>query len=379
MKRLLVGVGVVLLGGVAVWLGRRPARGEPETRLELGPGSGALGFAHATQVRAFHLPADHGPHYEFQTEWWYFTGNLRAEDGSRFGYQLTFFRRGLLPGSPPSGPGLSTNQVYFAHLALTDVGAGTHAFAERWSRGWAPLAGARAEPFAVWLEDWRIEAVDRDSARFGLRAALRGRSLELSLASSKPLALQGDRGLSPKSGEEGNASYYVGYTRLHTRGAIGPLAVTGESWFDHEWSTSALGPGALGWDWFSLQLDDGRELMLFQIRREDGSVEAASGGTLVESDGRTRRLLAADVRLEALDRWTSPESGARYPSRWKVEIPVADLALEIEPWLADQEMRTSFTYWEGAVRVSGTHEGRPLSGHGYVELTGYARTMQGVF
>jgi predicted secreted hydrolase len=353
--------------------------GAPETRLELGAGSGASGFARATEVQPFRLPADHGPHYRFQTEWWYFTGNLRAEDGGRFGYQLTFFRRGLLPGPPPAGPGLSTNQVYFGHLALTDVGAATHTFEERWSRGWAPLAGARGEPFAVWLEDWRVEAVDRDSMGWRLRAALRGRPLEFSLASSKPLALHGDRGLSPKSGERGNASYYVGYTRLDTRGTIGPLSVTGESWFDHEWSTSALGPGAVGWNWFSLQLDDGRELMLFQIRRDDGRVEAASGGTLVESNGHTRRLLAADARIEVLDHWTSGKSGARYPSRWRVEIPVADLALEIEPWLADQEMRTSFTYWEGAVRVNGTPDGRPLSGHGYVELTGYARTMQGVF
>jgi predicted secreted hydrolase len=155
--------------------------------------------------------------------------------------------------------------------------------------------------------------------------------------------------------------------------------VRGQSWFDHEWSTSALGPGAVGWDWFSLQLDDGRELMLFQIRREDGSVEPVSGGTLVEADGRSRRLLQADTTVLVLDRWTSPESGAVYPSRWKVEVPAMALALEIEPRLADQEMRTSFVYWEGAVQVSGTSGGRPIAGQGYVELTGYGRTMQGVF
>ncbi|HEY7513381.1 MAG TPA: lipocalin family protein, partial [Vicinamibacteria bacterium] len=153
----------------------------------------------------------------------------------------------------------------------------------------------------------------------------------------------------------------------------------GAAWFDHEWSTSALGPGAVGWDWFSLQLDDGRELMLFQIRRADGSVEPVSGGTLVEADGRSRRLLATDVRVHVLEHWTSPESGAVYPSKWKIEIPVLALRLDVLPRLAAQEMRTSFTYWEGAVRVSGTSGDRSLAGRGYVELTGYARTMQGVF
>ncbi len=378
MKRLWAGLGLSAAAAAIVWLRHAPATGEPKTTLELGPGPDPAGFARATDVRPFRLPLDHGPHYEYQTEWWYFTGNLRAEDGRHFGYQLTFFRRGLVPGPPPAAPGLSTNQIYFAHLALTDAGAATHVFAERWGRGWRPLAGARPEPFAVWLEGWRVEALERDGSRLRLTATLEGRELELDLASRKPLVLHGDRGLSPKSGEAGNASYYVGYTRLDTRGRIGALPVAGESWFDHEWGTSALGPGDVGWDWFSLQLDDGRELMLFRIRGQDGTAEAVSGGTLVETDGRTRRLGAADVRIEALDHWTSPESRARYPSRWRLGVPLLDLALEIEPWLEAQEMRTSFTYWEGAVRVGGTSRGRPLSGNGYVELTGYARSLQGV-
>jgi predicted secreted hydrolase len=381
-RRSLAAAAVVLATGWAL-VRRAPPPAAESATLEIGPDAGRRDFARATEVRTFTLPADHGPHHEFETEWWYFTGNLEAEDGRAFGYQLTFFRRGLHPGLPPGRPGLSTSQIYFAHLALTDVDAGTHQFEERWSRGWEPLAGSRAEPFGVWLEDWRVDAVQGDAAKdagsWRLRAALRGRPVDLLLTSRKPLVLHGDRGLSPKSGEAGNASYYIGYTRLETEGTIAGLAVRGDSWFDHEWSTSALGPGAVGWDWWSLQLDDGRELMYFRIRRTDGSVEPVSGGTLVEASGRSRRLLESDVRVEVLDRWTSPESGAVYPSRWRIEVPKAALVLEVEPRLPAQEMRTSFTYWEGAVGVEGSGGGRPLAGRGYVELTGYAGTMQGVF
>ncbi len=352
--------------------------------LHLGAGPDASGFARVTEPRPFTLPRDHGPHFEYQTEWWYFTGNLAATDLRRFGFQLTFFRRGLTPGPPPGGPGLSSNQVYFAHFAITDVAAGRHLAAERFSRGAGGLAGARGEPFAVWLENWRAESLNPDGSRVRLVAkdAETGLSLDLELAATKPLVAHGDRGLSPKSDEPGNASYYVGYTRLAARGRLGlsgDSSVAGEAWFDHEWSTSALGPGAVGWDWFSLQLDDGRELMLFRIRRDDGSVEPVSAGTLVERDGRTRRLMRDDVSIDVLDHWSSPRTGARYPSRWRLRVPSQGLDFVVEPWLEDQEMRTSFVYWEGAVRVGGEVSGRPVVGRGYVELTGYARSMRGAF
>ena len=339
-------------------------------------------FARAVEPPQIRLPRDHGPHFEFQTEWWYYTGQLAAADGRRFGFQLTFFRRGLAPGSPPAA-GLATNQVYFAHFAVTDVGERRHASAERVSRGAAGLAGATAEPFRVAVEDWSASGASADGSAVRLRARAEGLVLDLELRASKPLVLQGDRGLSAKSGEPGNASCYVSYTRMAARGRIGAdgagLDATGEAWFDHEWSTSALGPGAVGWDWWSLQLDDGRELMFFAIRMQDGARAAASSGTLVAADGRTRLLAAADVEALALERWRSPSSGASYPARWRLRIPSEGLELEIEPLVADQEMRTSFTYWEGAVRVSGSARGRPLGGRGYVELTGYARSMQGVF
>jgi predicted secreted hydrolase len=356
-------------------------------RLELGPGPDVSGFARATEPRPFVLPRDHGPHLEYQTEWWYYTGNVVAADGRRFGFQLTFFRRAFAPGeADASAAGLASRQVHFAHFAITDVAAGRHAAAERFSRGAGGLAGATGEPFAVWLEDWRADALNADGSavRLVARDAETALFLDLELRATKPLVAHGDRGLSPKSDEPGNASYYVGYTRMAAQGRVGtktdgPAAVevTGEAWFDHEWSTSALGAGAVGWDWFSLQLDDGRELMHFQIRREDGSVEPVSGGTLVGADGRTRRLSRDDVKVEVLGHWTSPQSGARYPSRWHLAVPSEGIDLLVEPWLDDQEMRTSFVYWEGAVRVSGVP--RPVTGRGYVELTGYAGSMQGVF
>jgi len=357
--------------------------GRGSTTLRLAEEAAAPPFARATSVRPFQLPADHGPHFEYQTEWWYYTGNLTDAGGRHFGYQLTFFRRGLSPGPPPEGPGLATNQIYFAHFAVTDSAAGRHAFAERWSRGAGELAGARAEPLALWLEDWRAEGRKGDGSALHLAARNGLVALDLELAATKPLVAHGDRGLSAKSDEPGNASYYVGHTRLLTRGRIttsaGTVEVAGTSWFDHEWSTSALGQGALGWDWFSLQTSDERELMFFQIRRGDGSLEPESGGTLVEPDGRTRRLGVRDVQVEVEDRWTSPETGGVYPARWTVRVPSAGIELRVAPWLADQEMRTSFDYWEGAVRIEGTSAGRPVEGNGYVELTGYARSMQGMF
>jgi predicted secreted hydrolase len=354
---------------------------QAETTLKLAPAEPPA-FARATAPREFRLPQDHGPHFEHQTEWWYYTGQLVTSDQRRFGFQLTFFRRGLSPGPPP-GAGLATNQVYFAHFAITDVEGGRHASAERVSRGAAGLAGASGEPFRVAVEDWSVAATDAAGSAVRLRARDQGLVLDLELHATKPLVLHGDLGLSAKSAEAGNASYYVGYTRMTARGRIGAAGegadAAGEAWFDHEWSTSALGPSAVGWDWWSLQLDDGRELMFFEIRQADGSRDAASSGTLVAADGRTRRLQAADVETTVLARWTSPRSGASYPARWRVRVRSEGLELEVEPLVADQEMRTSFTYWEGAVRVSGTARGRPVAGRGYVELTGYARSMQGVF
>src|SRR6266571_3959436 len=315
---------------------REPRRGSAPT-LRIAEGGPAPPFARAASVHPFRLPIDHGPHFEYQTEWWYFTGNIADGSDRHFGYQLTFFRRGLSPGPPPEGPGLATNQIYFAHFAVTDGAGERHVFAERWSRGAGGLAGAQAEPLVLWLEGWRAEGQNADGSLLRLTARDGPIALDLELAATKPLVAHGDRGLSPKSDEPGNASYYVGYTRLLARGRIttsaGAFEVAGTGWFDHEWSTSALGQGALGWDWFSLQTSDERELMFFQIRREDGSLEPVSGGTLVEPDGRTRRLGVREVQVEVEARWTSAETGAVYPARWTVRVPSAGLDLRVAPLL----------------------------------------------
>jgi len=368
-------------------LHRDTATGSPiassGVRLDLGPGPDLSGFSRVQGPRPFALPADHGPHFQYQTEWWYLTGNLVSAEGQRFGFQLTVFRRGLSPGPPPPGAGLATNQVYFAHLAVTDVAAGRHRAAERFERGADGLAGASAEPFRVWLEDWRLEdGGDAGCWRLSAADSATGLLVDLRLQPRKPLAAHGDRGVSAKSDEPGNASYYVGYTRIAASGRVGlgerQRSASGEAWFDHEWSTSALGTGDVGWDWFSLQLGDGRELMYYRIRRADGSSEAVSAGTLVERDGRARRLAREEVRIEALRRWKSPATGLSYPAGWRVEVPSAGLLLRVEPWLEDQEMRTSFVYWEGAVRVRSEAPDHPADGQGYVELTGYGRSMEGV-
>jgi predicted secreted hydrolase len=382
MKRLLsISLVVVVVAGSFWFLTQRNVQTGAST-ITFADGD-TSGFARALEPRQFRFPQDHGPHFDYQTEWWYYTGNLQTEDGQHFGYQLTFFRRGLTPGVPPQDPGLATNQIYFAHFALTDVAGDKHTFAERFSRGAAGLAGATGEPFGLWLEDWRAESLSPDGSAVRLRANEGEIALDLTLRAVKPIVAHGDGGLSPKSEEPGNASYYLSFTRMVTTGQVtvrGQTAnVGGESWFDHEWSTSALGPKALGWDWFSLQLSDGRELMFFQIRREDGTVEPVSGGTLIEKDGRTRRLSVAEVTITVTNTWASPETNASYPARWTISIPSAQIELTVEPWIASQEMRVSFPYWEGAVRLRGSSGGLPVTGNGYIELTGYVRTMQGVF
>ncbi|QXD15464.1 carotenoid 1,2-hydratase [Rhodocaloribacter litoris] len=340
------------------------------------------GYARATAVRPFVFPEDHGPHPDFKSEWWYVTGNLAAADGRRFGYELTIFRFAL---APPDGTARAsawaTRQLYMGHFAVTDV-AGRRFFPfERFSRGAAGLAGARARPFRVWLEDWYLEADTTQPAPdpalpvMRLRAHEDGTGVDLVLRPLKPIVLQGDRGLDPKGDDPGNASYYYSMTRIATEGTVtvdgATFPVEGLSWMDREWSTSALGPDQVGWDWFALQLSDGRELMFYRLRERDGGISPTSDGVLVAGDGTPRRLDHTDVVVDVLDRWTSPHSGAVYPARWRLRVPREALDLTLTPLLADQEMNVSVRYWEGAVRVEGTAAGSPVEGHGYVELTGY--------
>ncbi|MBN1955936.1 MAG: carotenoid 1,2-hydratase [Anaerolineae bacterium] len=369
----LLGIGWAALGE----RGGRSLQARLATIPEPGAGS-AAGFARAEGPRAFDFPADHGPHLDFQTEWWYYTGNLEAADGRHFGYQLTFFRRGLVPpGERQQRPSSwATEQVYMAHFAITDVAGQEHCFFERFSRGAAGLAGAEAAPYRVWLENWRVTTA-ADGVYY-LQASQDGWALELQLVDRKGPLLQGEDGYSRKGADPGNASYYISQTRLETTGAVTvggtTYLVDGSSWMDHEFSTSALAADQVGWDWFALQLDDGRELMLFHIRTVGGDIAPYASGTLVETDGSLVRLGEADFSLVVQETWRSPHSGAVYPARWTVTVPAAGLALDVAPYVADQELVVSFVYWEGAVQVGGT-----VAGSGYVELTGYAGSMAGQF
>ncbi len=337
------------------------------------------GFARAIRPQSFEFPRDHGPHHAFRTEWWYYTGNLQNDDGRRFGYQLTFFRQALQPDSVPRQSAWASNQVYLAHFALSDPANDNFYYAERFSRAGLGLAGATAEPFNVWLEDWSAGGSGDATLPMQLRADSGEVAIALELDSSKPFVLQGQQGLSQKSAEPGNASYYYSLTRMPTTGQISIAGnshqVTGSSWLDREWSTSALGPDQVGWDWFSLQFDDDRELMYYQLRLKDGQPDPLSSGVLVAENGKTTPLGAADVRIDVLDYWTSPHSGGRYPARWRLQIPAAQLNLEIIPLMADQELQTSVRYWEGAVFVQGTRGQNTIRGYGYVELTGYDKEL----
>ena len=395
-RTLAAAAGIVALGGLA-WLALQPVQ-RPESRASvsgLQSDADTSRYARAYEPRSFRFPDDHSPHPQFQTEWWYYTGNVQDAGGRQYGYQFTIFRRALTPDPVTRTSSLASTQLYFAHFALTDVAGNQHVEAEKFSRGAGGLAGACAAgsatpcedetSFRAFIENWSVTALDAAGDQVRIVAHHEDRSLDLTLRSLKPAVAHGDRGLSAKSLEPGNASYYYSFTRMHTHGrlAIGgaEFEVTGASWMDHEWSTSALGAGALGWDWFSIQLDDQRELMLFQIRNAGGSLEPASSATWVEADGTTTPLAVSDFSLEPdpSRRWRSPATGAEYPLRWRVRIPSRDLDLTVEARLPDQEMNLTTVYWEGTISVSGTAHGRPVSGQGYLEMTGYAQSINGKF
>ena len=344
-------------------------------------GKAGAGFARAAAPLRFTFPADHGPHPGFRTEWWYFTGNLKTAQGRSFGYQLTFFRVALKPGHVARSSRWGANEVFMAHFAVTDVAGKRFHYAERFSRAALGLAGAGGDPLAVRLEDW--SALETAAEPWSMQLAARDGdvAVDFRLRAITPLVLNGERGLSRKGREPGNASYYYSLPRLETAGTIHigteTFSVAGLSWLDREWSTSALETGQVGWDWFALQLDDGRDLMFYQLRRSDGTADPFSSGTLVAADGSSRHLAGEEVQLASDDWWTSPASGSRYPSRWRLRIPAAGLDLEIVPRLADQELLASVRYWEGAVVVKGIAAGSP-GGSGYLEMTGYGATERKV-
>lgn len=343
-------------------------------------GQAPAGWTQAEPGYVFAFPEDHASHPSYRIEWWYYTGNLETAAGRTFGYQLTFFRVGI--EVEPVNPSVwAVRDLHMAHLAVTDIERGRHVVAERLNRDGVGWAGAAPDRFEVWNQGWSARLGENDETHL-LRAHDEGQGfgLDLRLMSTKPPVLHGRAGYSQKGAQSGNASQYYSLTRLQTTGQLvlddEIHEVTGLSWMDHEFSTSFLEPGQQGWDWLSLQLDDETELMLYVIRQQDGSTDPLSAGTVVAPDGTATPLAADDYRLLAGRRWQSPASGAEYPVEWTVEVPDVDLRLEVRAAVDAQELDTAestgVTYWEGAVVATGTRDGDPVGGTGYLELTGYA-------
>ncbi len=339
----------------------------------------ASGFSYRLAVpgRTLSFPVDHFSHPDFKTEWWYYTGHLQTESGRRFGYQVTFFRFGVRDRQNNIKEKPLFTELYMAHFALSNLSDRNFLFRERINRGIGDRAGATTDRFLVWNEDWSVEG-DRDHHKISVND--RGTELRLELRSVKPPVLHGQNGYSQKAEGEGRASYYYSLTRMQAEGELivdgKREKVRGLSWMDHEFGSNQLGDDQLGWDWFSIQLENQSEIMVYIMRRKDGSTDPYSHGTVVYTDGTTRHLAVKDYRVNVIARWQSPKSAAEYPIKWKLIIPDEQIELEIAPHFPEQELITNrstrVTYWEGAVQVKGTLRNKPIAGSGYVEMTGYA-------
>ncbi|MCX8109799.1 MAG: hypothetical protein N3D15_00915 [Syntrophorhabdaceae bacterium] len=336
------------------------------------------------------FPRDHGSHPEYKTEWWYFTGNLLDEKGKRYGYQLTFFRHSLKKSPEKTDKNQKSpwtvDDIYLGHFAITDIQNKKFWFTERTSRRGPGLAYAATDRMDIRLLNWN--AIMKKNNIF-IKARHQDMEIDFELTPIKNIVLHGADGLSMKGERQGQASYYYSLTRLETKGIIKtPLSnkafkVKGLSWFDHEFGSNQLSPQQEGWDWFSLHLSDGRDLMIYILRKKDGTVEDASSGTLVEKDGSSRHLIRPFINIQILDRWQSTRSKGIYPNGWRIQIPSAQIDLTIYPLLAEQELitdsSTRIIYWEGAVEGKGTSKNRPITATGYIELTGYAGSLGGIF
>jgi predicted secreted hydrolase len=338
-------------------------------------------FAGAVPGQALVFPKDHGKHPQFQTEWWYFTGNLNSEKNRKWGFQLTFFRRSLVSESPRKDSSWAVRDLYPAHFALADIENDRFFHTELLSREGPGLAHAASDRLDVRVKNWSAE---QQGNRIRLKTQDKDYSLDLWLVPEKPPVPHGQYGYSRKGDAPDQASYYYSFTRLKAQGSVTfdgvAHEVQGLAWMDHEYGSSILLPGQVGWDWFSLQFDDGTELMVFHLRRSDGSFERPFG-TLITKDGSAIDLADQGIKISSSGTWTSPRTGARYPSGWIIEVTGQKMSLELTPLMRDQEVvagrSTRTAYWEGAVAAKGTVDGRPIQGRGYVELTGYAGSMAG--
>lgn len=337
------------------------------------------GWKQASRAYELTLPRDHASHPDYRIEWWYYTGHLSTEEGRRFGYQLTFFRVGVDP-SPANPSRWAVRDLHMAHLAVTDVTGAQHVAAERLNRAGMAWAGAATDRYRVWNDSWEAR---REGHRHLLRAADDRVAIDLELLETAPV-LHGDGGYSRKGATPGNASHYYSMTRMPTKGRLRVggqrFAVTGASWMDHEFGTSFLEASQQGWDWLSLSLEDGTDLMMFRLRARDGTIDPASSGTLVTPEGERLTLAPQAFSLDPGRTWRSPQTGAVYPVAWRVRVPASQLELRLTPLLDAQEMRmprSGVVYWEGAIVAEGRRGDQPITGRGYLEMTGYAGGAMG--
>jgi predicted secreted hydrolase len=345
-------------------------------------------FKRALPGRTFSFPQDNFSHPEFKTEWWYYSGHLQSQtqDKRSFGYQLTFFRTGLTRQTKNQKSKWSIRDLYFAHLAITDESKNKFEYLEKISRGSLGEAGAFSyktgeKTFRIWIEDWSVEGKGPSMQNHFLKAGDRAFGMELMLTPEKTPVIHGQNGISQKGQGEGYASHYYSIPRLKTEGRIflqtKEVPVQGISWMDHEFGSAQLREYQVGWDWFSIQLDNRMELMFYQIRHKDGKIDPFSSGTLIFPDGTYQHLPEKEFQIEVLARWKSSKSEALYPSKWKITVPAHQMELTLSPTVKDQELitkeSTRVTYWEGSVKVEGKYQGAPINGLGYAELTGYAK------
>jgi predicted secreted hydrolase len=338
------------------------------------------GFVIADGSRPLTFPTDFGAHPDFRTEWWYYTGNLQTPEGRHFGFELTIFRVGLLPPTVelPKDSNWSSRDLYFAHFAVSDIGSDHFYAFQRYSRSGPALAGAQVDPYRIWLEDWNI--TERTTGLYHLQAEQEKVALDLTLTDEMGVVLHGENGYSRKGKNPTNASYYYSQPRLRADGSIkindAQYQVSGVAWNDHEFSTGVLDANQIGWDWFSLQFEDGRALMLFQLRERDGGISESASGTFIAANKVSQLLHKSDFEIAIPDNWRSPHTQGVYPSSWQIQIHKPDCSLNVKPWMSDQEINFSpITYWEGAVHFTGSCDGAPASGNGYIELTGYAGNL----
>jgi predicted secreted hydrolase len=328
----------------------------------------------------FSFPRDHASHPDFKIEWWYYTGNVKTTDGRRFGYQVTFFRVGI-DHTPANPSKWAVRDLYMTHLAVSDAKGQRYRYAEKLSRGGPGLAGAKSDSYYTWNDDWSARLRDQGtgSREHVLHASSAQAGIDLVLEEGKPPAINGIDGINQKGAREGNASHYYSLTRMPTRGTIAidgeRFEVTGNTWMDHEFSTSFLEPEQRGWDWFSIQLSDNRELMLYRMRRADGSHDPRSSGTLIDANGKTTHLTNDDFTLTPGRSTFKSKNGAVYPTEWMVAVPAHQIELKVTTPLNNQELSlvpsTGIAYWEGMIDIEGKAAGRPVSGAGYLEMTGY--------